>query len=148
MGDRTQVTLTFPTELLSLVEQFPDHAPDDQWGDDFLTNFSYSEINYGDLQFLEDLQAAGIPHDSEWERGDQYGPGTEYCRFSPEGELKIIQVYNKEINPNIDSLMESINDHEALKKLILRHKDDTTPLPWDDQVKFGKMYRTRQLIHA
>ena len=148
MGDRTSVTLCFPTELLSEVESISGHEPIEKCDLDDLTFFDYRDINYGDLQFLNDLRERGIPYDQTWESGSNFEPGTEYCRFTPEGEIVIKNIYDSHINPDMDMLLELIDDHVSLKNYILKHKKQTTPLPWDDQVKYGKIYRTRQLINA
>lgn len=148
MGDRTSVTLTFPTVLLSEVESIDEHEPVDRCEYDDLTIFQYHDINYGDLLFLDTLCERGIPFESCWDSGSEFGSGTEYCRYSPEGIIQRINIDDSQINPDMNRLMQLIDNPISLKEYILQHLKDTTPLPWDDQVKYGKIFRTRQLIHA
>jgi hypothetical protein len=44
--------------------------------------------------------------------------------------------------------MKRLDDHRALKDYILEHRDQITPIPWDSQEEYAKVYLTKQLIAA
>jgi hypothetical protein len=146
MGDRTTVTLkvldvhaTRVADLLGcLAEESRQKAP--------YTCLTYYDVNYGCLGFESDLAAAGIAYDKRWEDGDTYGAGTETCRFTPTGECVVNTVYDAAGNPELADLLAHIDQPEALRATILAHRDKVTPLPWDRQAEYGKLYCTRQLI--
>lgn len=147
MGDRVQVTLTIPRVLISLARPlFTFNIDDADEDDDDYIFYTFDECNYGDLPFTDALIRHGIPHDRAWEEGSDYGSGTEYYRFTPEGELICTQVFRHSLGINIPKLLELINNYEELKDYILeRHKDNET-LPWDNQIEYGRIYRARRLI--
>jgi hypothetical protein len=149
MGDRTSVTLTVLTsqkaeaERIALADGYEaDHMSDAG----HVTYFSYYEVNYGELSFLPQLTAAGIAFDSDWDSGNEYGAGTEFMRFTPEGEAKGFSYSDEYFNPDLKRCMDLIDKPDELRAFILDHKDKVTPLPWDNQEAFGKIYRTKQLI--
>lgn len=147
MGDRTVVRLT----LLLAQEQaaksimgnytHEERATASDW-----VHYTFYEVNYGELKFLGKLQSAGIAYDSEWDAGSEYSAGCEYCRFTDEGEIVLKAQYDNEENPNLQDCLDRIDDPVGLREYILRHKANRTILPWDDQERFGKIYRTRQLL--
>jgi hypothetical protein len=147
MGDRTIVYLDVLASQADAARELFSYEPEDERenGDKFI-EFEFNEINYGTLDFLEDLQRAGIAFDSNWSSGDEYGPGTMFCRFTPEGNTICFDRYDSDINPDINCLMRLIDDPEALRKVILDHHKATTPLPWDNQEEYGKLFRAKMLI--
>lgn len=150
MGDRTFVFLTVPIECRELAETvFDKDTIDEDWevnGD--LVYCGFNDVNYGDLGFLCDLADLGIPYESTWERGSEYGPGTEFGRFTPEGEYVTLTVYDSQASPDVTSLMSRIDRPNDLVQYIKDYVKEITPLPWDNQVEYGKIYRTKQLISA
>lgn len=146
MGDRTCVTLTFPAELEDLVISISDNKGDDRWKDPDLISLVFYEVNFGNLHFLEALHDKGIPYDSAWEAGSNYQAGTEYCRFTETGEAVLKIVYDDNINPDINRLVQLVHNYAALKNFILNHHEEYSVLPWDDQIKYGKRYQARQLV--
>ena len=145
MGDRTYVTLTIPSALADLALPLLD-AYDDSGEDSGNRYFTFLAVNYGELDFLPQLMEAGIPFNSEWASGNEYGAGCKSCRFTPEGELIIKEIYDEGINPCHTSLMSLIDSPSALRAYILAHDERITALPWDNQVEYGKLYRAKQLI--
>ena len=146
MGDRTSVTLSIPTVLIETALPFLDNYQDES-NSETLSYFTYYEVNYGELDFLCHLIAAGIPFDSEWCAGSEYGAGCKSCRFTPEGEEIINEIYDDGRNPCHTSLMALIDNPSALRAYILAHDERIKVLPWDNQVEYGKLYRTKQLIN-
>ena len=149
MGDRSYVTLSVLTsqaELArTLIEDFNDEITFDN---DRCTYFTFEEVNYGELKFLDALQAAGIAYLSEWEGGNEYGAGCTSCRFTAEGEAIIKSFDDSEINPELYTLMELIDQPEQLRTYILAHKELRTILPWDNQEEYGKLYQATMLINT
>lgn len=151
MCDRTHVTLTVPKACSSDAERIMeeegysfDEGPEELADDREL--YQFWEVNYDTLPFLDALQAAGIAFDSEWGAGGDYSAGCESLRFTPEGEAQRIELFEGGENPSIHALMAVIDYPQQLRAFILEHKEATTPLPWDHQAEYGKLYRARQLI--
>jgi hypothetical protein len=148
MGDRTTVYLDVLASQADAAKELFDYESQDEYpnGEQFI-EFQFSEINHGTLDFLDKLQEAGIAFDSSWSQGSEYGPGTTFCRFTAEGQVIKFDRYESEINPGMVGLMRLIDNPEALREAILQHHRETTPLPWDNQEEYGKLYRTKQLIN-
>ena len=146
MGDRTTVTLTVPNEFADTVEEIEEAQERDPSTEGDLIYLTYYEVNYGELRFLEKLKEQGIPYDSAWCAGCEYGSGTRSLRFTPEGEAIELELYDADANPEMRALMVLIDDPVALRQYILDHQASRQVLPWDNQVEYGKIYRTRQLI--
>ena len=147
MGDRTWVGIAVLNETLSLVEGI---LPDDArivYGASH-TTFFFHEVNNGCIEEQDQLTDLGIPYNYEWGMGDNYNPGSKYIRFTPEGELQHIDYYENELNPPLEKLLELVSKPKELAEYVQQHSDNLTPLPWDNQVEYGKIYRTRQLILA
>lgn len=148
MGDRTTVHLYVPTDLADQAEALFDFGceyTDDC--EDNTTQFTFGEVNYGNLPFLNKLAEAGIAYNSCWEDGGDYKSGCESLRFTPSGEFVLKTLYNGEdVNPSLNRLLELIDQPEALREYILNYKEIRSVLPWDNQVEYGKLHRARQLI--
>jgi hypothetical protein len=155
MGDRTDVQLTIPTELHKLAEQVApdmcDHAGAtycEQHGGLQLVTLEYYEVNYGELEFLPKLVDVGIPYTRYWYRGGEYNQGEEFLRFTPEGDIRLVELYEGEENFPIDQLTDLmiLGDMDKLTDAYNAHMLKTTPLSWDNQVEYGKLFRTKKLI--
>ena len=105
-----------------------------------ITSFVFYDVNYGDLSFLPELTQAGIAYNSNWENGGEYTSGSEYCRFTDTGSHILTTVYDNEINPDIHTLMKFIDQPILLRQCIIDHVNKCTPLPWDNQENYGKLY--------
>ena len=112
-----------------------------------LTTYTFCECNYGELGFTLLLTKAGISYDKTWEQGSEFNSGTEYSRFTPEGEIVWKEIYENEINPDLNKLMELIDDPSALTKAVRAHHELITVLSWSNQEEYGKIYRTLQLLN-
>ena len=150
MGDRAQVALTILTVDRERAENLfdgdePSYVEDEP--ESMHVIFTFDEVNYGTLDFLEELEEAGIPFDSRWEGGDEYGPGFHACRFAASGEAIRYEVSDEDRNPDLNTLMAHIDDHNKLKEYILAHGKSVTPLPWADQEANAKIYRVKKLIN-
>lgn len=149
MGDRTYVTLTLLAEQLEealpLIEA-EDGSPEDTSENTPFVHLGFYEVNYGDLRCLSALQAAGIAYESRWESGADYGGGIEYGRFTEAGEPRSLQLHDGGENPSIHALIKLLDSPQELRQYILDHQAAITPLPWDNQVEYGRRYRARRLI--
>lgn len=149
MGDRTWVTLTVFDEDVETVTDIISDEPEDDWeSDGTLSTCQFDEANYGDLPEEAALQDAGIPYDKAWGRGDEYGSGIQYCRYTDDGELALLDVYDDACDPELGELLKRIDEPDKLRSFILEHKASITPLSWDTQQTNRKRFRTRQLIAA
>ena len=147
MGDRTWVEIVVLNETLSLVEEIlPDYAEITTSLE--LSSFYFHEVNNGCIEEQDQLTDLGIPYNYEWGMGDNYNPGSKYIRFTPEGDLQHIEYYDIELNPPLEKLLELVSKPKELAEYVQQHSDDKTPLPWDNQVEYGKIFRTLKLIIA
>lgn len=145
MGDRTSVTLGIPNALKEQAKTIIGQDYDTE-KTAMLAYFTFEQVNYGELDFLDALQAAGIAYDSGWEAGDEYGPGCKSCRFTSEGEAIVKEIYDTELDPPMSTLIQLIDQAENLRDFILQYKAERTLLPWANQEEYGKLYRAHMLI--
>lgn len=146
MGDRTYVTLTILASQQDEAIKHFDGDADEAHTHGLFAHHTFYEVNYGNLQFLDELQAAGIAYDSQWEAGSEYGPGCDYCRFTADGDVVLKSISDSYQNPSLTKLMEKINNYEELRAFIIAHHEEVSVLSWDFQEEYGKLYRTKQLI--
>jgi hypothetical protein len=145
MGDRTKVVLTMPTVHVTTAKKLlKDSDYEINLGQ--LTEIEFSEVNWGTLPFLSELRKAGIPYNSHWDNGCEYTAGEEMCRFTSEGEIELLEVYDESKNPDLDTLIGYIDNPNLLRSYILNYKDSVSSLPWDNQEAYSKIYLTKQLI--
>ena len=151
MGDRTYVTLTVLKEQAKEAEAlfaWPADHHSENLGINPHIYYSFYEVNYGDLPFLDALQEAGIAFDSEWEHGSEYGSGCDFCRFRSDGSVQRYDYSDEYKNPDLHQMMKLLDEPEALKAYILDHHRKITPMLWDRQIEYGKLYRTKQLLNG
>lgn len=153
MGDRTYVHLYVPAELFEQAKEIAikhDGEPNEEnTGDEQVHFMGFEEVNYGELNCIEELQSAGIPFDMDWAEGSNYDEGVEYCRFTETGDLTLKTVLGGDcyIHPSVlEKVIEEHNSLDAVKDFLKRHNEAVKPPSWDNQVEYGKMYRTKQLI--
>jgi len=153
MGDRCYVELMIQTndedEVINRIDyDFTSDGPDN------CTNFVFYETGYGDIGCEEALQKAGIPYDRYWGRGAEYDSGTEYCRYTKDGEIEIKTAYESEDTLSLDQLEEMLENfktnpemgYKIINKRVKDKRESITPLPWEGQDINKKTYRTKQLI--
>jgi len=150
MGDRTNVYFSVLREhneeaLYILGEKPSDY---DVYGDKETTTHLYCDVNYDELYNLCKLRNKGIPYTSEWCEGDEYYAGAESVRYTANGEMEIKTIYNNEVNPSLSSLLEVIDNPEALKARILEHQRLVTVLPWTNQLEYSNLFKINQLIRG
>lgn len=146
MGDRTSVTLTVLLCHEEAAEALFTFGSEHRSTHSHFAYHAFYDVNYGELPFLDALENAGIPFDSDWDSGSEYGPGCDSCRFTADGDAIRKSIADDYRNPSIDELMKNINDYAALKNFITKHYDEISVLSWDFQEEYGKIYRTKQLI--
>lgn len=147
MGDITSVELStlicFEKLANPIVSEDP---PNDESANETFKFWFFDEVNYGTPDCLTELQKAGIPYDSAWGDGSEYGPGVSYCRFNALGELVVKDVSDSSINPQIHKLMELIDHPAELRNFIVDHQAKYATPSWDNQEEYSKLYRTKQLL--
>ena len=147
MGDRAYVTLWVKTVHAGEATPIADKDDyEDTATHAELTSFGFSEVNNGNLRCLRELEKLGIAYDSSWNAGSEFGAGTRSARFTPEGTIDIRTIYDADYNPSLAELLNRINSPDDLIAYILKHKEEVTPLPWDNQEQYGKLYRAACLI--
>lgn len=138
-SQREQAEKLFGGELASQEEEYTDDNP--------YYEYSFDAVNWGNLQFLPKLRKAGIAYTSRWEHGNDFSSGAEYLRFTEEGEAIEMEIYDTGTNPDLDTLLDFIDQPERLREYILEFKVSNTPLPLDSQQEInGQRYLTRSLI--
>ena len=150
MGDRTWVEIVVLKESLPQVKEvlnLLDGEGEITEGVELAYIYFY-EVNNGCLDEQDELTDSGIPYNYEWGNGDNYDAGSKYIRFTPEGGLVHIEYYESELNPPLEKLLELLYKPKELIQYIQQYADDKTPLPWDNQVEYGKRYRMLQLLNA
>ena len=152
MGDWALVILEFPAEfkeeanaIIAAAYEEGENITHDEAAD--IIRLSFEEVNYGELPFLSEMADAGIPYNSSWSSGSNYGAGTEYNRYTSEGCTVFLNIFDEDINPSIAALMTVIDEPIKLQEMVRNHHRDTTPLPWDNQVEYAKKYRVLKLIN-
>ena len=147
MGDRTWVEIVVLTESLPQVKEFLDGEYQISGGTE-LTSLYFDDVDIGCMEEQHELTKAGIPYNYVWGMGDNYNPGTKYIRFTPEGELEHIEYCESDINPPLEKLLELVPTPRELAEYVQQYSDEITPLPWDNQVEYGKRFRTLQLLNT
>lgn len=150
MGDRTYVRLTVlesrADEAETIVKTYDQHA-DREEADGGVVVFSFEEVNYGELPFLPQLQALGIAYDSEWDKGDNYGAGGDYCRFYEDGSVSIQTQYEgDDTHMPLHLLKPYLNHPEMLKTEIERYMESCKVPGWENQEEYGRRYQTTLLL--
>ena len=160
MGDRSYVSLILLKDDLPRVQAIlkagGEWESNGEWDTKIgFVELSWDEVRGGDLPFLDELALQGIPFDSNWDAGHDYGPGTDSCRYTPEGEIERKAIYDSQINPELRDLLRLLNaDGDALtryrelRKYLLDHDAAVTTLPWDNQAQYAKLQRAKVLIGA
>lgn len=146
MGDRTTVILTVLNEHINTVKNICDEFDDEFTSGNDCHSLLFYEVNYGKLDFLEELKIRGIAYDNYWDAGSEYSAGSLTCRFTPEGEVIIKELFDNQKNPDINELVSLLSSHNALIKYILDHKEKISVLPWDNQAEYGRIYAALHLI--
>lgn len=141
----TWVEIVVLNETLSLVKEI---LPDDAQisTSSTLSSFYFDEVNTGFIEEQYQLTDLGIAYNYAWGTGHNYNPGFKYIRFTPEGALQHIEYYENELNPPLEKLLELVSKPKKLAEYVQQYSDDITPLPWDNQVEYGKIFRARQLL--
>jgi len=156
MGDRTSVTLYFlasqKEKVDAILEPLNEEPESEDTGDSQdlqpLCIYEYSEVNYGELGFLQLLAAAGIAYESAWGSGSEYDEGSQYCRFTKEGECRITTVYDSDLSIPIEVMLTLLHQPDALVQFIKGRHARNTVLPWTNQAEYGATYQAMQLITA
>lgn len=146
MGDRTTVTLTILNEHTNKVREIAEDFDYEYPGGAKTNCIQFFEVNYGELDFLKKLESLGIAYESAWDNGSEYSSGTKYCRFDSEGLIDIKEIYDNQRNPNIETLMNLIENPDSLIRFIRGHHENISVLPWDNQAEYGRIYAALHLI--
>ena len=147
MGDRTWVEIVVLKESLPQVKELLGDEGQITEKDELVTIYYY-EVNDGCIDEQDELTEAGVPYDYSWGMGDNFEAGYKYIRFTPDGQLVHIEYYVTDLDPPLEKLLELVDRPVELVQYIRQFAEDKKPLPWDNQVEYGKRYRTLQLLNA
>jgi hypothetical protein len=163
MGDRTYVTLTVlrahAEQAKEIIRHYSKEEEDssnsgyEQGTEAYV--FTFSEVNWGSLHFLNEFAEEGIPFTSSWEAGSTYESGERTLRFTEYSEMEDKEISYGDIGIPTEGLMSVIladknvdTKYDELCAEISSHHARVTPLPWDNQEKYSNLYRARKLIGA
>lgn len=147
MSESTWVEIVILKESLDQVKEiFSDFYILEITEDENFASLYFHEINDGYIEEQDELTLQGIPYNYEWGMGYEFDGGYKYIRFTPEGEVVHIEYYVTEVNPPLEGLSELLDTPKELVGYIRNFIKERTPLPWDNQVEYGKIYRARQLL--
>lgn len=159
MGDRTYVNLYIPAELADAARPILDEydSPECELDHGDLVCFGINEVNYASLECENLLREAGIPYTKQWYAGCEYEAGEEHLRFTEAGEAVYLEVFNEdkgvrldkleqalERNEDADPILEALGALGRVERLAASHKAKTVPLPWDNQVEYGRRHVAAQ----
>ena len=123
MGDRTTMYLTVPKVLSEETAKLSKHDEDDNTEYDEYMDYTFDECNYATLPFTDLLIKHGIPHNQQWEKGDNYGSGNRYIRFTSEGLVVVKEIYDEALSISLEDVMDY-----AESKLPVTNKNDMTSI--------------------
>lgn len=147
MGDWSYTTLTVLIEDKGrTVAILGDDGEDVQDPDDSVFVTFGFESNYCRLSYHDKLVAAGIPYIFSWSGSGEHAEGTSYSRYTETGKHTLLELWYRDENPSMSEIFLLIDKPEELRAYILKHKADTTSLPWDNQLEYAKLFRAQQLI--
>ena len=147
--------LKIPEECQEQLEQIVSDYDDFDWmlvgANPRIIEYIFNEVKWGELDFLDQLHEQGIPFDFSNDHSEDSRHIS--CRFTSDGEM-ILQDYFEsdtriEGNDFIRTIDLCTSPEEKLKFLneqYMKLSNLLTLLPWDNQVEYGKLYRTRKLI--
>ena len=156
MSDRTTVDLY----VLKIHEEFvrelyANYDPYEELffnpNKEIIAQFSFGDINYGELHDLEILEDKGIPYTVDWGNGDEYSRGSSSLRFDDNGNKIKDSYFIEELSIPYLELAKILKSNKPLT--VIKEKVDemqriSNPLPWEDQEENAKIYLTRKLIGA
>ena len=153
MSSRTDVVLSILVIHQSRVKEIVnEYGYSGSWGegqyvDPEVIQARFPEVNYASLSFCEELIENGIPFNTDWGNyGDMYG-GSQFCRYTEDGELDFKEIAEYEWNTiSLSSVERYITDPLALYKYVKEQRERLTVLPWDNQEEYGLKYVALQLI--
>ena len=156
MGDCTYVTLTIlesqEKDAFPIIESSEGEPQDTSRfvgiNNTKMLEWGFEEINYGDLEGLDSLKDNGIAFCSDWSKGDEYGEGSREVRFTPEGECEDKTLYADTNRIDIDWVLKEMSNNRLQTVTTLKQMSaNSAVIPWsEDQVAYGKIYATLQLI--
>ena len=107
----------------------------------------FPDMKYATLPFLPELKENGIPYTLTWESYEDVEAGSEFCRYSENGELVSKEIGDSQWDSISLSTVERFLDMpEALRQYVKEQREYLTILPWDNQEEYGLKYVTLQLI--
>ena len=118
---------------------------------DLFTQFTFDEVNYGELHDLEILEEQGIPYTVDWGNGNEYSQGSSSLRFDDNGNKIKDSYYIEELSIPYLELVKILKGKKPLtviKEKVNEMQRISTPLPWEDQEENSKIYLTRKIIGA
>lgn len=156
MGDRVSVEITV---LAKQKEAFLALIPEDEHPDSTNTfsdvsYLSFYEVNYGDLDCLEDLRNSGIAFDYSWGSGGDYSAGRFQIRYSSEGVGIQTGGYDSDQMISLDGLRKIVlsedpveNKLKQIEQCIADADAQWTPLPLDEeQIQNGKIFLVNKIL--
>ena len=116
-----------------------------------ILEYLFDEIKWGELSFLDDLHEMGIPFN--FSNDDSDDCRFIKCRFTPDGEMILQDYLESDTKIDADTFIDEIDKCKTpeqkldyINRLYISCSNILNHLPWDNQIEYGKLYRTRKLI--
>lgn len=153
MGDRVTVSLKIlkehAEEAMALLEEsgsYPSDTFDETTNNKLLVMMIFHGVNYGNLDGLDRLRDHGIAYSLRYDGSYDWGPGNEHVRFTSDGKIQRIELSEADVNPPLHMLLSMVKDPPRLVEYIQGYRGRITPLPWDHQEAYGRLYRANRLL--
>ena len=153
MSSRTDVFLSIlvihQSRVKEIVNKYGYNGSwgEDQYVDSLIIQGRFPEISYATLPFLPELKEGGIPFNTEWGSYGDMGGGSQFCRYTADGELDFKEIADDEWDSvSLSSVEYYLADPLALHKYVKEQRKRLTVLPWDNQEEYGLKYVALQLI--
>lgn len=152
MGDRVSTTLTVLKEheqqAVNLID--PEQGkPDDIDEGPETVLLSYYEVNYGTIEALTKFRAVGIAYTFSWDSGSEFDAGEESLRFTSDGQAQFNSQCKQWPYGVMQECLKIVTQASSLEdaQAALQAKvSSLTPLPWDNQAEYGRIYCATQLL--
>ena len=119
--------------------------------DEIVAQFSFDEVNYGELYDLDILEEKGISYTVDWGMGYEVSRGSMSLRFDDNGNKIKDSYYIEELSIPYLELVKILKSNKPLttiKERVNEMQRISTTLPWEDQEENSKIYLTRKLLGA
>ena len=150
MGDRTYVSLTVlkqhVEEAIALIEPEEGEPVEQDSFDEETVTITYEEVNYGNIEVLQQFARIGIPYSCQSGSGGDYDEAEKHLRFLENGTPVFLD-FSKEWPENtilecLEAIKDQANPEQALRNLLNQNQEPS----WENQLAYSNVARALNLI--